>query len=81
MSCPFKDIFGKPGEGVHSYRIFGMAAVDWISTVLGALLLSWKTETNFFIVFAGLVVLGEVLHWYFCVDTAVIKKLKEFTDV
>lgn len=81
MSCPFKDIFGKPGEGVHSYRIFGMAAVDWITTILGAMLLAWKTETNFFIVFAGLVVLGEVLHWYFCVDTAVMKKLKEFTDV
>ena len=77
MACPFKDIFGKPGEGVHQYRIFGIAAVDLITTVLGAALISWKTDHNFLIVFACLFILGELLHWYFCVDTAVINFLKQ----
>ena len=80
MSCPFKDIFGKPGEGVHSYRILGMAAVDWITTLLGAMLIAWKTNTNFFIVFAGLVILGEFMHWYFCVDTAVMKMINSYSQ-
>lgn len=73
MSCQFKDIFGKPGEGVHSYRIFGMAAVDLFLTILGALLISWKTDHNFLLVFGVLFIVGEIFHWMFCVDTAVIK--------
>ncbi len=75
MACPFKDIFGKPGEGVHQYRIFGIAAVDMISTILGAFLISWKTNNNFLVVFTVLFIIGEILHWVFCVDTAVIKMI------
>ena len=28
MFCEYKDIFGKVGEGVHSYRIFNIAIVN-----------------------------------------------------
>ena len=34
MSCQYKDLFGKVGEGVHSYRIFNIAVVDVLLTVL-----------------------------------------------
>ena len=33
--CPFKEystIFGKPNEGIHSYRIFDLAIMDIIFT-------------------------------------------------
>ena len=33
--CKYKDLFGKPGEGVHSYRIFNIAIVDVILTIFG----------------------------------------------
>ena len=26
--CQYKDIFGKPGEGAHSYRVANVAVVD-----------------------------------------------------
>ena len=30
----YKDIFGKPNEGVHSYRLFDVAIVDLLLTIL-----------------------------------------------
>ena len=39
MFCEYKDIFGKVGEGVHSYRIFNIAVVDVVSTIIMAYLL------------------------------------------
>ena len=34
--CKYKDILGKPGQGVHSYRIFNIAIVDVILTISAA---------------------------------------------
>ena len=31
--CEFKDIFGKPGEGVHSIRIANFAIIDILLTI------------------------------------------------
>ena len=74
MNCPFKqfaDIFGKPNEGVHSYRIFNIAIVDVIATIGGALLISFLFKINFFLVLVVLFLLGIVLHRLFCVDTTI----------
>ena len=30
----YKDIFGKPNEGVHKHRILGLASVDLIGTAV-----------------------------------------------
>jgi hypothetical protein len=78
MSCPFKDIFGKPGTGPHSYRIFDIAVVDTALTVLGAFLISKYIfkKTPFLITLLFFFLLGEILHWIFCVDTAFILKVK-----
>lgn len=76
--CPWKDIFGRPREGAHSYRIFDVAVVDTALT----LVLAWILQKIFFKnfsflqVLAGTFIVGEVLHWYFCVDTKVIQILK-----
>ena len=32
----YKDIFGKPGEGGHAYRIFDIAIVDVIFTIISS---------------------------------------------
>ena len=43
-SCPFrefKDIFGRPGKGIHAYRIFDTALVDYILSLLGAMLITY----------------------------------------
>ena len=31
--CKYKDILGKPGEGVHSYRLFDIAIIDVVLTI------------------------------------------------
>jgi len=74
MNCPFKqfsDIFGKPNEGVHSYRIFNIAIIDVIATLLGALIISYVFKINYFIVLVILFILGIVLHRLFCVNTTI----------
>jgi hypothetical protein len=75
--CKYKNIFGKEGEGVHSYRLFGLAIVDVLFTILGAYLIqmAFFPKTSFFIVLAVLVVVGIGLHRLFCVRTTVDKLL------
>ena len=34
MLCQYKDIFGKVGEGIHSYRFFNIAIADVLLTIL-----------------------------------------------
>ena len=78
MACPFKDIFGKPREGPHSYRILDVAVVDTALTFLLALFLQkvFFENYSFLKVLAVTFIMGEVMHWYFCVDTKIIQMLK-----
>lgn len=57
MFCQFKDIFGKPHEGVHRYRIpiphlnpnpetHSIALVDTIGTLLIAILISYYYSSS-----------------------------------
>lgn len=81
FGCPFKDIFGKPGEGVHSVRFLGLAAVDLFLTLLVAFILalirhhskgtSILQET--LIGFTILIFISALVHWIFCVDTPVTR--------
>jgi len=76
--CPFryfKDIFGKPNEGVHSHRFLGIAIVDVISTIIGALIISYIFNDNFFSILLLLFLIGIVLHRLFCVNTTINKFL------
>ncbi len=68
--CAFKDIFGKPKEGVHAPRFLGMAAVDLGLTALLAYWVHYRYGYSFLLVLFGLMVLAVVVHKLFCVDTA-----------
>lgn len=76
--CPYKAIFGRPREGAHSWRFLDVAVVDSVLTVLLALVLQKIFFKNFLFwqVLAVTFVIGELMHWYFCVDTKVIQMLK-----
>ena len=76
MLCKYKDVFGKVGEGPHSYRFFNIAIVDVVFTVLAGFLIHWvlpkyKLGTILIVLFG----LGIVLHHAFCVRTTVDKFL------
>jgi hypothetical protein len=73
--CKYKDYLGEPGKGVHSYRLFGVAIMDVIMTLLGALLISYFSGYSFLYVAVALFLLGIVLHRLFCVRTTVDKLL------
>ena len=75
MLCQYKDIFGKPNEGIHQYRLFGIAIVDLIATIAAAILIGKWLETSWLLVLVILLIIGELLHMMFCVDTAVLKLL------
>lgn len=79
--CKYKDIFGKPGEDVHSLRIpfpgtpNGVAAVDVIATFALAYILEKsfpKTKLSFVEWSVLSFGAGFVAHKMFCVDTALM---------
>lgn len=70
-----KDVFGKPGEGIHSYRFFGIAIVDFGLTLLVAFLISYFFNLSFITISFILFLLGIILHRLFCVRTTIDKLL------
>jgi|TARA_B110000495_G_C22547755_1_gene331603 hypothetical protein len=77
MLCKYKDIFGKVGEGLHSYRLFNIAIVDVISTIFVAYLLKIYIfpQRSFLKLTIILFLLGIILHKIFCVKTTLDKMI------
>jgi len=73
--CKYSDMFGAPGTGVHSYRVFNIAVIDYSLTVVTAVLLSYHYKWNFTYVLVGLFLSGIVAHRVFCVRTTVDRML------
>jgi hypothetical protein len=75
--CPYKFILGIPKQGVHSYRLFNLAIVDVLMTVVGAALIAYFTNNMkyFLHILGGLFLSGIILHRLFCVRTTVDKLL------
>lgn len=73
--CQHKEIFGRPNEGVHSYRVLDIAVVDVVGTIAISLLLSKSLKVSLFVCFLALIVVGVISHELFCVDTALNRKL------
>ena len=74
--CAYKDIFGKPGEGGHSYRILNIAVVDVALTVLAAKIISiYYKGMTFTQITIALFVIAIILHYAFCVNTTVNRVL------
>lgn len=73
--CPYKYFFGEPKKGVHEYRIFDIAMVDLLSTILVSYLLSQYFNKDFYEVTIALLLLGIIMHRIFCVRTTIDKIL------
>ena len=68
-----KDIFGKPGEGLHKYRFGNVAWVDTIITITFAYIIAYFTSVPLTLLIIIFLLLAIVLHWLFCVPTSVNK--------
>lgn len=76
MTCPYTNMFGKVGEGVHSYRLLNIAIVDVIFTIMGAYIFHlFYPSYSFFTILALLFLAGIILHRLFCVRTTIDKLL------
>ena len=76
MLCPYSNMFGKVGEGVHSYRLFHIAIIDVMVTVMGAYIIHlFYPSYSFLFILALLFLTGIILHRLFCVRTTIDKLL------
>ena len=75
----FKDIFGKPMEGVHKYRIGknlfekapnGFASVDILLTLIMVVLISYGFKLNIILVLIVVLLLTVAIHKLIGVKTA-----------
>jgi hypothetical protein len=73
--CKYKNIFGKPGEGAHSFRIFNIAVIDVLLTILLAFVISFLTGYNIMHVLLFTFIAGIISHRLFCVRTTIDKIL------
>lgn len=71
----YQNVFGVPGKGVHSYRIFNIAIVDVVFTVLAAVLISYIWNISVMYTIPILFLAGILFHRIFCVRTTIDKVL------
>jgi hypothetical protein len=69
------NLFGVPGTGFHSTRIFGLALYDILGTIAISILISYAFGYTLWKVLVIAFVLGEVLHYIFGTQTAFLKKI------
>ncbi len=77
LLCPYKNLFGKLGEGIHSYRIADVAVLDFGVTAVGAFFIHYLffPKYNYFIVLFVFFLLGICVHRLFCARTTIDKIL------
>jgi fatty acid desaturase len=71
----YQNSLGAPHEGIHSYRLFGVAIMDVIFTIIGAMIISYFSKRSFVYTLIFLFLLGIILHRLFYVRTTIDKLL------
>jgi hypothetical protein len=77
-SCPFvkfKDVLGVPGKGVHKYTFLNTAVVDYLLTILLAVITSYFTEIPLVLTTIFWFIMGIVAHVLFGVNTNTVRFL------
>jgi hypothetical protein len=73
MLCKYRNIFGEPSKGVHSFKLFGIAIIDLALTLLAAYFLSKHFKWNIYLTILGLFLIAIIMHRIFCVNTTINK--------
>jgi hypothetical protein len=73
--CKYKNLFGIPNKGIHSYRFLNLAVVDIIMTIIASIFISFFFKISFLKISIFLFILGIILHRLFCVRTTIDKML------
>ena len=67
--CKFKNMFGEPNTGLHSIRIFNIAIIDVLLTIIAGLYISKQYNYKLINVLIVLFISGIIIHKLFCVKT------------
>jgi len=75
--CKYKNIFGKPNEGLHKYRILDIALIDLIFTIILGKAIQFYIipKTNIYLILMMCFILSIFIHRIFCVRTTIDKLL------
>jgi len=82
QTCPinflaqYKNIFGEPRTGPHSYRFMNFAIVDTLLTIVLAFIISFAFNLDLTTCIIYTFIIGEISHYIFCVDTQFILFIK-----
>jgi hypothetical protein len=71
----YKDIFGAPGTGIHSYRAFDIAIVDVAFTIILIIILVITTDNSPMCIATFCFGTGIIAHRLFCVRTTIDRVL------
>lgn len=74
--CPFsaqKNIFGAPNTGAHALRVFDIAIVDYLLTIILAVLTTGLTKVPVPLTTIGWLLIAMLLHMLFGVETNTMK--------
>jgi len=77
--CKYKDLFGKPNEGLRKYRIGGIAMLDTVVVILIGIVFSYMTGFRLLPTLAILFISGIIVHRLFCVRSGIDRIL--FPDI
>ena len=75
MLCKYKDSLGVPRKGVHKYRIFNIAIVDVLLTIILSGIIAYVFKLNFWLTLLIFFLLGIIAHHIFCVKTTIDKAI------
>lgn len=73
--CQYRHIFGREGEGIHSIRVWDIAVIDLLLTLLAAYAISKYIRLQFLPTVILLLVTSVIIHRLFCVNTTLVKLL------
>jgi len=71
----YKDILGVPLQGIHKYRLLDTAIVDYIQSLILAVLITYKTKIPLVLTTILVLVISIISHMIFGVETNTIKYL------
>jgi len=71
----YRDIFGIPNKGVHRWRFMGVAVVDYVLTLVAAILTTYVSKIPLVLSTIVWFLMGIFFHAIFGVQTTMIKKL------
>ena len=76
MNCPlsttlakYNNIYGNPFEGVHQYRFLDTAIVDYITSIITAMVITKLTKIPLVLTTIVVFILGIISHIIFGIQT------------